>query len=108
MFEDMSGTSRNYQSTQSNNLFAPSNVGPIPLIYSSNNNSNPNAQHPHPQSRNADRRASASNQINTPNSANGRKKSGRGGSRLPIRTPGECDPFEINIAPLNIFENHTC
>ena len=48
---------------------------------------------------------SASNQINTPNSANGRERSGRSGSRPSIRTLGECDPFGIDIAPLSIFEN---
>ena len=85
MFVDVSYASHNYQSTQSNRSFAQSNVRPIPLIYSSNNNSNPTAQHPRSQRHNADICPY--------------------GSRPSIRTPGECDPFGIDIAPLNIFEN---
>ena len=33
------------------------------------------------------------------------EKSGRGGSRPNVKTSGECDPFGIDIALPNIFEN---
>ena len=46
-----------------------------------------------------------SNCNNVPNSSKGIEKSGKGGSRPNVKTPGECDPFGIDIAPLNIFEN---
>ena len=85
-----------------NNAFMHSNMGPILLLHSNNTN----VLHQHAQSRSADRHPSAnSNYNNVPNSVKGREKSGRGGSGPNVKTPGECDPFGIDIAPLNIFEN---
>ena len=78
------------------NLMAQNTNNPIPLCDDLNHQSSRAAQ--------TENRPSASH--DDPIFASGRReRPGRGGARPNIKAPGERDPYGIDIAPLNVFEN---